>query len=108
MIRLSLELKRTIEVIKEQKMAYMKTKVDIGCNIFVQADMYNSKNESRSPDTSTMIIRVRPNLYVEMTLEEATKFLSQQETLLNKKVDIHTQNVNRIKAHIAFVSFAVL
>jgi len=52
-----------------------------------------------------MIIRVRPTLFVEMTLEEAEKFIGQQEVIYNKKIEMQTQSINQIKAHIAFVFF---
>ena len=50
-----------------------------------------------------MIIRVNQSLYVEMTLDEAVKFIEQEEIFCNKKIELYTSSINKIKAHIAFV-----
>ena len=50
-----------------------------------------------------IVIKVNPSLYVEMTLEEATKFIAQEEIYYNKKIELYTEDINKVKAHIAFV-----
>ena len=88
-------LKHTIEMLEEQKIDKMDTKVDIGCNFYMQAQI---------EDTSTMIVDIGWGVFVELTREQAKSFCEQKQAQIQKKVKIYKDKIYQAKAHIKFVN----
>ncbi|XP_053390722.1 protein UXT-like [Mercenaria mercenaria] len=90
-----LQLKTTIEKIKESKQTEgLKTKVDIGCNFYVQANV---------PDSSRIYVFIGFGFFLEMTLDEALKFIGKRTKLLNEHTDRLTDDAAKVKANIRLV-----
>ncbi|XP_045168290.1 protein UXT-like [Mercenaria mercenaria] len=90
-----LQLKTTIEKIKESKQTEgLKTKVDIGCNFYVQANI---------PDSSRIYVFIGFGFFLEMTLDEALKFIGKRTKLLNEHTDRLTDDAAKVKANIRLV-----
>lgn len=72
----------------------LKTKVDIGCNCYMQAVV---------PDASKICICIGLNIYVEYSLPEALRFIERKIKLLTAASDQLTKSAAQIKAHIKLV-----
>jgi prefoldin alpha subunit len=79
---------------KSNEMVELKTKIDLGCNFYVNAEI---------PDTSNIFISIGYGFYLEMTLKEALKFIEKKIKFLNDIIDELTQQANKIKANIRIV-----
>lgn len=91
-----LQLKTVIETIKETDYTKeeLKTKVDLGCNFYVQAKV---------PDTSRIYVNIGFGFFVEFTHEEALKFIKKKTDSLNEKAENLTKDAVTVKAHIKIV-----
>ena len=72
----------------------LKTKVDVGCNFYCQA---------RIPDPGKICVSVGLGFFVELTLDEALKFLDKKDDELNKEAERLTDDCAKMKAHIKLV-----
>ncbi|XP_070191518.1 protein UXT-like [Littorina saxatilis] len=72
----------------------MKTKVDLGCNFYVQANI---------PNTSRICVSVGFGFFVEFTFEEAVRFIDKKTAFLTEKTEDLTKTASEIKAHIKIV-----
>ena len=72
----------------------LKTKVDLGCNFYCQA---------RIPQPGKICVAVGMGFFVEMTLDEALKFLDKKDAELSKDADNLTQECAKLKANIKLV-----
>ncbi|GFO15504.1 uxt-like protein [Plakobranchus ocellatus] len=91
-----LQLKSTIEKIKEDinPESVLKTKVDLGCNFYVQANV---------PDPTSICVAIGYGFFLEMTLDEAVVFIKKKTDVLQEKIDILTADAGKVKAHIRLV-----
>ncbi|XP_064604925.1 protein UXT homolog [Liolophura sinensis] len=91
-----LQLKTTIERIQESNLEKeeLKTKVDLGCNFYVQASV---------PDCSRIFVCVGFGIYLEFTLKEAIKFSEKKVKRFTVLTDKLTEDASKIKAHIKLV-----
>ncbi|XP_062618210.1 protein UXT homolog [Saccostrea cucullata] len=91
-----LQLKTVIERVKESdyKTEGLKTQVDLGCNFYVQAHV---------PDASMIFVSVGYGFFLEMTHDEALSFIDKKVSIINDKIDVHTKDAAKIKAHIKLV-----
>ncbi|XP_025106705.1 protein UXT homolog [Pomacea canaliculata] len=91
-----LQLKAVIEKLKDEDCLgkELKTKVDLGCNFYVQANV---------PDPSVIFVKVGFGFFVEFTLEEALKFIDKKTACLMDQADEMTKSAAKIKAHIKLV-----
>ena len=91
-----LQLKTVIEKLKEMKLTEeeLKTKVDLGCNFYVQAVV---------PDVRKIFVFVGYGFFVELTLNEALKFIDKRTAFLRQYCDKLSENAFRIKANIRVV-----
>lgn len=90
-----LQLKATIEKIQEFEITKeLKTKVDLGCNFYVQANV---------PDTSKIYVFVGFGFFVEMTLLEALKYIEKRTVFLNAHCEKLSADANKVKANIRLV-----
>lgn len=93
------QIKTTIENIldkqeKSNEVVELKTKIDLGCNFYVNAEI---------PDTSKIFISIGYGFYLEMTLKEALKFIEKKIKFINETIDELTQQASKIKANIRIV-----
>lgn len=90
-----LQLKTTVEKLKESNLSEgLKTKVDLGCNFYVQANV---------PDSSKIFVFIGYGFFLEMTHDEALKFIGKRTKLLNEHVDKLTEDAAKVKANIRLV-----
>lgn len=85
--------KQTMKVItdKEVHPNGFKSQVNLGCNFFMEASV---------TDTSTLLLNVGLNHYVEFSLAEANKYLEVRIKAFEKKAEQLIQKSAETKAHI--------
>ncbi|GJP51833.1 hypothetical protein CLOM_g10964 [Closterium sp. NIES-68] len=88
------ELVRNIEALEANGVEEMRAMVNLGGEVFVQADV---------PDTSRIFVSVGLGFHVEFTRLEAKEFAATKIEHLRKHVAGHTETVSSIKAHIKLV-----
>ncbi|CAI5980795.1 unnamed protein product [Closterium sp. NIES-64] len=88
------ELVRNIEALEENGVEEMRAMVNLGGEVFVQADV---------PDTSHIFVAVGLGFHVEFTRLEAKEFAASKIGHLRKQVARHTERISSIKAHIKLV-----
>ncbi|KAK7499595.1 hypothetical protein BaRGS_00009247 [Batillaria attramentaria] len=91
-----LQLKTVIEKLKEDgaDKKQLKTKVDLGCNFYVQANV---------PDPSMVCVSIGYGFFVEFTLDEAVKYINKKTALLTEQTETLTRSAAEVKAHIKLV-----
>ncbi|XP_033745934.1 protein UXT homolog [Pecten maximus] len=91
-----LQLKTVIERIQDTDYTKdeLKTKVDIGCNFYVQANV---------PDASRIYVSVGFGFFVEFKMDEALRFIGKKTARLNDQVEKTSKDVAKVKAHIKLV-----
>lgn len=87
------QLTQTIKLLNEFKETgqVYKTMMDIGCNYFMQ---------TRVDDLSHILIDVGVGCYLELTLDEALKFIETKVKFLNNKQALLREKSAKIKGHI--------
>lgn len=86
-----MQLEKTLEFMKEHKPDGFKTKCDIGSNMFMQA---------RVDKVEPILINVGLNVFLELELEEALKFLKMKIKVLNKEADVIREESLKIRSQI--------
>ena len=94
----SLELRNNMTLIKEDGLTSLKTRVNLGCDFFVNAKV---------PDTSSVYVNVGLGFHAEMTIDEAIAFSTAQEAQLSGAADELTDQVVELKARIKLVARAL-
>ncbi|XP_030640720.1 protein UXT [Chanos chanos] len=89
-----LQLKNTIEALRESDSKDLKTEVDLGCNFYVQACV---------PDASRIFVAVGYGFFVEFTHSEALKFIEKKTNQLTEYTEVLTRDSAKIKANIRMV-----
>lgn len=89
-------MKTVIEKLQESGTSEsgIKTKVDLGCNFYVQANV---------PDASKIFVSVGFGFFVEFTHSEALRFIDKKVDHLTNKTNQLTKESAKIKAHIKLV-----
>jgi len=86
-----LELQKTLENIGELDCDPLKTKVDLGCGFFVQAEV---------PDVSKISIAVGFGFFLELTLLEALDFVPKKILLMSERLSLLEQESSNLNADI--------
>lgn len=86
-----MQLEKTIEFTKENNAEGFKTKVDVGSNMFMQA-----KVEKIEP----IIINIGLNVFLELDLDEALKYLKMKIKILTKEADVVREESLKIRSQI--------
>lgn len=90
-----LQLKTAVEQIKSAGITEdLKTKVDLGCNFYVQANV---------PDATRIFVFVGFGFFLELTLDEALKFIDKRVKFLTENTDRLTSDIVKVKANIRLV-----
>ncbi|XP_052756633.1 protein UXT [Galleria mellonella] len=95
-----IQQKHTLKVItnKQTHPHGFKTQVNIGCNFFMEAEV---------PDTSTLLMNIGLNHYLELSIEEANKYLDVRIKAYEKKAEELQQKAAETKAHIKMMLFGI-
>ncbi|XP_029911292.1 protein UXT isoform X2 [Myripristis murdjan] len=88
-----LQLKNTIECLQSGSQQ-LKTEVDLGCNFHVQAHV---------EDASRIFVAVGYGFFVEMTHDEALRFIDKKTRQLTAFTELLTKDSAKIKANIRMV-----
>ncbi|KAJ1879255.1 hypothetical protein H4R99_007808 [Coemansia sp. RSA 1722] len=94
-----LKLKTHIDAIKTQDLQELETKVDLGSSFYVKAFV---------PDTKYLFVNVGFGFHLEMTLDEANKFIDEKVQSLEKLTDKYTQEASEIRARIQLIYNALM
>nr|SVE79919.1 EOG090X0MWD [Daphnia magna] len=86
-----LQLLKTIKNLDEFDVNPLKTKVDLGCGFFVQAEV---------PDVSTILVSVGFGFFLELTLTEACTFITKKVEQIGGRVQVLEEEASHIKADI--------
>lgn len=86
-----MQLEKTLEFMKEHKPNGFKTKVDVGSNMFMMA-----KVEKIEP----ILINIGLNVFLELELEEALKFLKMKTKILSKEADVIRDESLKVRSQI--------
>jgi prefoldin alpha subunit len=86
-----MQLQKTLEFLKQHKSDGFKTKVDVGANMFMKA-----KVQKIEP----IIINVGLNVYLELELDEALKFLSMKIKVLEKEAEVIRDRSLKVRCQI--------
>ncbi|XP_075882881.1 protein UXT [Nelusetta ayraudi] len=89
-----LQLKNTIQSLQESGSRKLKTDVDLGCNFYVQAEV---------EDSSRIYVAVGFGFFVEMTHDEALRFIEKKTSQLTAFTEQLTKDSAKIKANIRMV-----
>lgn len=73
-----LQLKSTIEMIREQKLKNYNARVDVGQEFFMEAE---------TKDLDKIMVKVSREYFVELSQEEALQYVSKREKMMNSQVD---------------------
>ncbi len=92
-----IEKMQLVDTLKNEKNELgtpFETKVDLGCNFYVNA---------RIEDTSKIFISIGYGFHLEMTFNEALKFIEKKVAMLQDQANVFTLKASDIKANIKFV-----
>uniref|UniRef100_A0A8C7WVP5 Ubiquitously-expressed, prefoldin-like chaperone n=1 Tax=Oryzias sinensis TaxID=183150 RepID=A0A8C7WVP5_9TELE len=87
-------LKNTIQSLQEAGPRRLQTDVDLGCNFFVQAEV---------EDPSRIFVAVGFGFFVEMSLDEALRFIEKKTSQLTAFTEQLTKDSAKIRANIRMV-----
>ncbi|XP_033228135.1 protein UXT homolog [Belonocnema kinseyi] len=95
-----IQLKGVIKTLKDTKAdkSGFKTKVDIGCSFFVQAEV---------EDASKILLHVGLNHYVQFTLDEALVVIDVRIKLLERQIENLRKQVSMTNAHIKLILLGI-
>uniref|UniRef100_A0A3B4AZ71 Protein UXT n=1 Tax=Periophthalmus magnuspinnatus TaxID=409849 RepID=A0A3B4AZ71_9GOBI len=88
-----MQLKNTLQSLQEGS-KHLKTDVDLGCNFYVEAQI---------EDASRVFVAVGYGFFVEMTHDEALRFIEKKTAQLTQFTEQLTKDSAKIKAHIRLV-----
>ncbi|XP_029361743.1 protein UXT [Echeneis naucrates] len=87
-------LKNTIHNLQDSGSQQLKTEVDLGCNFFIQAQV---------DDPSRIFVAVGYGFFVEMSHDEALRFIERKTSQLKTFTEQLTKDSAKIKANIRMV-----
>ncbi|VVC90996.1 protein UXT homolog [Leptidea sinapis] len=95
-----IQQKHTLKVVCDKKVHPdgFKTQVNIGCNFFMEAAV---------PDTSSLLMNIGLNHYLEFNLEEANKYLDVRIKAFEKASEEICNKAAETKAHIKLMLFGI-
>ncbi|KAL3644575.1 hypothetical protein CASFOL_009755 [Castilleja foliolosa] len=88
------DLKRNIENLEKNSVTSLRTRVNLGSEVYMQADV---------PDTRHIFVDVGLGFHVEFTWSEALNFIAAREEKLSRKIEDYTRLIATIKAQIKMV-----
>ncbi|KAL7110154.1 hypothetical protein ACP275_05G006900 [Erythranthe tilingii] len=88
------DLRRNIENLEKNSVTSLRTMVNLGSEIYMQADV---------PDTRHIFVDVGLGFHVEFTWSEALNFIAAREEKLSSQIEEYTRLIASIKAQIKMV-----
>ncbi|XP_024530371.1 protein UXT homolog isoform X2 [Selaginella moellendorffii] len=88
------DLATNIKMLEENKLARLRTMVNLGSEIYCQADV---------PDTSRIFVDIGLGFHAELSWKEALDFITTKTTILDRQINEETKRVARIKSQIKLV-----
>ncbi|OVA01491.1 Prefoldin subunit [Macleaya cordata] len=88
------DLKRNIENLEKNAVTSLRTLVNLGSEVYMQADV---------PDTRHIFVDIGLGFHVEFTWSESLEFISVKEARLAKQIEEYTHLIASIKAQIKLV-----
>ncbi|CAN0923621.1 Protein UXT homolog [Linum grandiflorum] len=88
------DLKRNIENLEKNSVTSLRTLVNIGSEVYMQADV---------ADTQRIFVDVGLGFHVEFTWSEALNFISLREEKISRQIDEYTKLIASIKSQIKTV-----
>ncbi|KAK4263503.1 hypothetical protein QN277_028902 [Acacia crassicarpa] len=88
------DLRRNIENLEKSSVTSLKTLVNIGSEVYLQAEV---------PDTQHIFVDIGLGFHVEFTWSEALNYITQREERLKRQLEEYTQLIASIKAQIKLV-----
>ncbi|XP_024029443.1 protein UXT homolog [Morus notabilis] len=88
------DLRRNIENLEKNSVTSLRTLVNLGSEVYMQADV---------PDTKRIFVDIGLGFHVEFTWSEAINFISQREEKLSRQIEEYTRLIASIKAQIKLV-----
>uniref|UniRef100_A0A2P2JFE1 Protein UXT homolog isoform X1 n=1 Tax=Rhizophora mucronata TaxID=61149 RepID=A0A2P2JFE1_RHIMU len=88
------ELRRNIENLEKNTVTSLRTLVNLGSEVYMQADV---------PDTQHIFVDIGLGFYVEFTWSEALNFISLREEKIARQIEEYTRQIASIKAQIKLV-----
>lgn len=88
------DLKRNIETLEKNGATSLRTMVNLGSEVYMQADV---------PDTRRIFVDIGLGFHVEFTWLEALEFISVREARLARQIEEYTHLIASIKAQIKLV-----
>ncbi|KAL3336488.1 hypothetical protein AABB24_029236 [Solanum stoloniferum] len=88
------DLRSNIENLEKNNVTNLKTLVNIGSEVYLQADV---------PDTTRIFVDVGLGFHVEFTWSEALNYISAREEKLARQIEEYTRLIASIKAQIKMV-----
>lgn len=86
-----MQLEKTLEFTKEHKPDGFKTKVDVGSNCFMTA---------RVDHVEPILINIGLNIYLELELDEALKFIKMKVKALTRESDVIREESLKVRTQI--------
>ena len=96
-----LKLRNTLEMLQKEKLKKYEARVDVGCNIFVQAEAEEDVKNQR------VMVALSREFFVELSWSEAIAYINKKEKSLNNRTEHLTKKLNEIRAHIVFIQEAI-
>nr|XP_048318069.1 protein UXT homolog isoform X3 [Ziziphus jujuba var. spinosa] len=87
-------LRRNIENLEKNSVTSLRTLVNLGSEVYMQADV---------PDTKRIFVDVGLGFHVEFTWSEALNYISLREEKLSRQIEEYTHLIASIKAQIKLV-----
>ncbi|KAI4328493.1 hypothetical protein L6164_020844 [Bauhinia variegata] len=88
------DLRRNIENLEKNSVTSLRTLVDIGSEVYLQAEV---------PDTQRIFVDIGLGFHVEFTWSEALNYITQREEKIARQIEEYTQLIASIKAQIKLV-----
>lgn len=88
------KLRGSVELLTERKTRHVKTQINVGCDVYMQAAV---------PDTSRIMVSIGLGLFAEFTLKEALEFIDVKCGSLQKRADELGQEAAQISSNIEVV-----
>ncbi|XP_050204036.1 uncharacterized protein LOC126654042 [Mercurialis annua] len=88
------DLRRNIENLEKNSVTSLRTLVNIGSEVYMQADV---------PDTQRIFVDIGLGFHVEFTWSEALNYISLREEKIARQIEEYTNQIASIKAQIKLV-----
>ncbi|CAI9096529.1 OLC1v1032700C2 [Oldenlandia corymbosa var. corymbosa] len=88
------DLKKNIENLEKYNVTSLKTMVNLGSEVYMQADV---------PDTRHVFVDVGLGFHVEFTWSEALTYIAAKEESLDRQIEEYTRTIATIKAQIKLI-----